>query len=277
MITPVVAAFLIVQFGWKAAFILVAIPGLVWLPFWLRYYWPVENHPKLSAPERAYILEHRARETAAAPRQPVAWSFFLKQRLVLAVTAARFLEEPAGWFYFTWLPIYLKNYRDVPLMNIGVLLIIPFLTFGGWLSSRLIKMGWTLDRARRSVMLASALCMVASIPAMWAPNALGFVLLISVATLGHGSWATTTQTIPGDIVAPRFVGTVYGITAFGGGIGAIVFMYVTGRLVDSYGSFTAPFVIAGILPVAAYAAFALLARQISPLRFDGDSGAVSSA
>ena len=277
MITPVVAAFLIVQFGWKAAFVLVAIPGFVWLPFWLHYYWPVEGHPRLGGRERTYILEHRARETTTV-RKRIPWSFFLKQRLVLAVAASRFLEEPAGWFYFTWLPIYLKNHRDEALINIGLLLIIPFLTFdigkmgGGWLSSRLINMGWGLDPARRVVMLASALCMVASIPAMWAPNSLGFVMLISVATLGHGSWATTTQTIPGDIVEPRYVGTVYGITAFGGGIGAIVFMYVTGKLVDIYGSFTAPFIIAGILPVAAYAAFALLAGKIRPLQFDEPFG-----
>lgn len=114
-------------------------------------------------------------------------------------------------------------------MNIGFLLTIPFLTFdfgkvgGGWVSSLFMKRGWTLDRSRKIVMLASALCMAASMPAMLVATPLAFVLLIGIATLGHGAWATTTQTIPEDIVAPRFVGTVYGITAFGGGIGAIIF------------------------------------------------------
>jgi nitrate/nitrite transporter NarK len=61
---------------------------------------------------------------------------------------------------------------------------------------------------------------------------------------------------------------VYGITAFGGGIGAIIFTYVTGKLVDSYGSFTGPFVIAAVLPLAAYAAFALVAAQIRPVQFE---------
>ena len=139
---------------------------------------------------------------------------------------------------------------------------------GGWMSSRLMKQGWTLDRARKVVMLISALSMAASLPAIVAPTPLGFVLFISLATFGHGSWATTTQTIPGDIVAPRFVGTVYGITAFGGGIGAIIFTYVTGKLVDTYGSFTGPFVVAALLPLVAYAAFALVAGQIRPVQFE---------
>jgi ACS family hexuronate transporter-like MFS transporter len=107
---------------------------------------------------------------------------------------------------------------------------------------------------------------------MLAATPLGFVLLISIATLGHGAWATTTQTIPGDIVAPRFVGTVYGITAFGGGIGAIIFMFATGKLVDIYGSFTVPFVIAGILPLIGYWVFVWLAREIKPIRFDTPAG-----
>ncbi len=274
MITPVVAAFLITRFGWQVAFLIVAIPGLLWLPLWLRYYRPVEINPRLSAAERRHILSFRSEQAALAPSQHVPWSFFLKQRLVLAVALARFMEEPAGWFYFTWLPIYLRNHRDVSLINIGLLLIIPFLTFdlgkvgGGWVSSRLMKRGWRLDPARKIVMLVSALCLVASLPAILAPTPLGFVLLISLATLGHGAWATTTQTIPGDIVPPRFVGTVYGITAFGGGLGAILFMWATGALVDAYGSFTIPFVLAGILPLIGYGLFVLLAREITPIRFE---------
>jgi ACS family hexuronate transporter-like MFS transporter len=278
MITPAVAAWLIVQFGWRPAFVLVALPGLLWVPLWLRYYAPVARSTRLSEAERRYIVSDRGDRDDELTTQRVPWSFFLKQRLVLAVAAARFLEEPSGWFYFTWLPLYLNNYRDVPLTRVGLLLIIPFLTLdigkvgGGWLSSRLMTRGWTLDRARKVVMLASALCMLGSIPAMWTETPLVSVLLISVATLGHGGWATTTQTIPGDIVAARFVGTVYGMTAFGGGIGAIIFTYATGRLVDAYGSFTIPFVIAGVLPLLGYLVFTAVAGEIRPLQIDSGSG-----
>jgi MFS transporter, ACS family, hexuronate transporter len=217
MITPAIAAWLIVQFGWRAAFVLVALPGFLWVPFWLRSYAPLERHSRVSDAERRYIISGRG-DGRAGDAQQIRWSFFLKQRQVLAIAAARFLEEPSGWFYFTWLPLYLSNYRDTPLTRVGVLLIIPFLALdigkvgGGWVSSRLMKQGWTLDRARKIVMLVSAFCMLGSIPAMWADTPLASVLFISLATFGHGCWATTTQTIPGDIVPARFVGTVYGIT-----------------------------------------------------------------
>jgi MFS transporter, ACS family, aldohexuronate transporter len=274
MITPAIAAWLIVQFGWRVAFVLVAIPGFLWLPFWLRHYAPLETHSRVSEAERGHILSDRGDERPVGHARQVPWSFFLKQRQVLAVAAARFLEEPSGWFYFTWLPLYLSNYREMPLTRVGVLLIIPFLALdigkvgGGWVSSRLLADGWTLDRARKSVMLVSALCMLGSIPAIWAATPLASVIYISLATFGHGCWATTTQTIPGDIVEPDFVGTVYGITAFGGGVGAIIFTYATGQLVDAFGSFTIPFAIAGVLPLIGYVAFACIAGKIEPVRIE---------
>jgi ACS family hexuronate transporter-like MFS transporter len=244
----------------------------VWIPFWLRFYTPLAVSQRVSEQERAYIWEGQRQEgREVVDNVKVSFGFFARERQVIAVAFARFLEEPAGWFYFTWLPIYLKNYRDVSLMYIGVLLVVPFLTFdvgkvgGGWASSRLMKNGWSLNAARKVVMFVSAVCMTASIPAMLPESTVGFVLLISIATFGHGCWATTTQTIPGDIVAPRYVGTVYGITAFAGGIGAILFMGATGWLADTYGSFVAPFIIVGILPLLGYLAFTMVAGTIRPV------------
>jgi ACS family hexuronate transporter-like MFS transporter len=199
------------------------------------------------------------------------WRGFLRRRAIWGVALARFIEEPSGWFYFTWLPIYLKNHRAVPLVTIGLLLVIPFLTFdvgkmgGGWVSSVLMKRGWSLNRARKSVLLGAAVCLMASIPAVFTKTPLGFVLLISVATFGHGCWTTTVQTIPGDIVPPSRVGTVYGITACGGGMGAILFTQLTGKLVDASGSFTMPLFIAGILPIIGFAVFSLLVPRLKPL------------
>jgi MFS transporter, ACS family, hexuronate transporter len=268
MIAPISAAILIEYFGWRSAFLVVALPGLLWIPFWRFFYAPVESNPKLSEEERRYILANRV---GGDRTSKLSWRVFLRQKTVWAVALARFFEEPAGWFYFTWLPLYLQNHRSVPLLRIGVLLFIPFLTFdvgkvgGGWISSVLLKRGSTLDWARKAVMLASAVCLMASIPSVFTKTPLEFVLLISLATFGHGCWTTTAQTIPGDIVPPSRVGTVYGITACGGGLGSILFTQLTGKLVDVTGSFTMPLFIAGVLPIIGFAVFSLLAPRLKPL------------
>jgi len=46
--------------------------------------------------------------------------------------------------------------------------------------------------------------------------------------------------------------------------------------VDTYGSFTGPFVIAAVLPLVAYAAFALVAGQIRPVQFEAAAAAHGS-
>jgi len=270
MIAPISAAILIEHFGWRVAFLVVALPGLFWIPVWRYFYRPVESNTKLSEEERRYILANRVGRRGAGTSKP-SWRVFLRQKTVWAVALARFFEEPAGWFYFTWLPLYLKNHRSVPLLKIGLLLFIPFLTFdvgkvgGGWISSILLKRGWSLDWARKAVMLGSAVCLMASIPAVVMETPIGFVMLISLATFGHGCWTTAAQTIPGDIVPPSRVGTVYGITACGGGLGAILFTQLTGKLVDVTGSFTLPLLIAGVLPIIGFAVFSLLVPRLKPL------------
>jgi ACS family hexuronate transporter-like MFS transporter len=270
MIAPITAALLITRFGWRAAFFVVAIPGLLWIPLWRRYYRPVESNPNLGEPERQYILSQRV-GSGKKKSWHAQWSTLLRKRIVWAVALARFFEEPAAWFYFTWLPLYLKNHHAVPLLKIGLLLLIPFLTFdfgkvaGGWASSLLLKSGYSLNVSRKAILLISALCLMASIPATFNKTPLGFVLLISIATLGHGSWTTTAQTIPADIVPPEHVGTVYGITAFGGGLGGVIFTQLTGKIADVSGSFTLPLLLVGVLPIVGFLIFAVLAPRIEPI------------
>ena len=160
-------------------------------------------------------------------------------------------------------------------MNIGFFLIIPFLALdlgymgGGWIASQLIKRGWSLNRARKTAMAVSAFCMVAAIPAVLAPSTVGFVLLVSVATLGHGGWAANIMTLPGDMVPHRLVGTLYGITAAGGGLGSILFMQITGKLVDMQQSFNTVFIIGGILPLVALVIILTLTGKIELMRLPG--------
>jgi MFS transporter, ACS family, hexuronate transporter len=269
MLAPIISAILIQHFGWRSAFFVIGLPGLLWIPLWRHFYRPVESNQRVGLPERQFILANRVAPKMRESKPD--WKVFLRQRTVWGVVLARFLEEPAAWFYFTWLPLYLRNHRAVPLLKIGMLLLIPFLAFdigkigGGAASSLLIRRGSSLNLARKAILLGAAICLMASIPAIYTKTPLGFVLLISIATFGHGCWTTTAQTIPGDIVPPAQVGTVYGITACGGGLGGVVFMEVTGKLADMTGSFAIPLFIAGILPVLGFAVLSLLAPRLEPL------------
>jgi ACS family hexuronate transporter-like MFS transporter len=243
LITPPVAAYLIVHYGWHSAFILVGIPGFLWLVAWLSLFKPSLGIQKATESE------------STTPETARRWSFLLRHRLVWGLILGRFIEEPAGWFLFSWLPLYLKTFPDLSLINIGLLLMIPFLLLdigflvGGWIALPMIRKGATIDRVRRVTMFASAVLMLSAIPAVMAPTPLAFVLWISLATFGHGSWSSNIMAMPGDILPHTSVGTLYGLAAGCGSFGSILFMLVVGKLIDTRHSFTIPFVIAGLLPL----------------------------
>jgi nitrate/nitrite transporter NarK len=79
------------------------------------------------------------------------------------------------------------------------------------------------------------------------------------------------MTLPGDMVPHGFVGTLYGITAFGGGLGSILFMQITGKLVDMQQSFNTVFMIAGILPLLASVIVLTVTGKIELMRLPGIS------
>ncbi len=255
IIAPPLFASIIMHWGWRAAFIVTGLPGLVWILVWLKIY-----------PQRINESDPGAR----MPPPPTPWSSLLRERLVWGVFLARFLEEPVSWFYLTWLPIYMHGYRHASISTIGIALIFPFVALdlgylaGGWLSSRLLKSGWSLDAARKSVMVGGALLMIAGIPAANADTTAGFVALVSLAMLGHGGWGSNIFTLPGDFAPPRSVGSVYGVTAVGGSLGAIIFTQVIGQLTDAQQSFRAVFLIAGILPLAAALVLLVVPGRIRP-------------
>jgi MFS transporter, ACS family, hexuronate transporter len=243
LITPPLAAYLIVHYGWQSAFIFVGAPGFIWLIAWLTFYKPFLNVKKTPGPG------------SPQPENARRWSFLLKHRLVWGVILGRFIEEPAGWFLFSWLPLYLKTFPNLSLINIGLLLTIPFLLLdagflvGGWVASFMLKHGATIDRVRRVGMFVSAICMLGSIFAVISHTPHGFIFWISFATFGHGCWSSNIMAMPGDILPHTSVGTLYGLAACCGSFGSVLFMVVVGRLIDSQRSFTTPFVIAGLLPL----------------------------
>jgi len=251
MLTPPVAAYLIVNYGWQFAFVAVGAPGLLWILVWRAVYQPAHGDP-----DETLDAHLDARECTPQP-QSRRWSFLLRQRLTWAVILGRFVEEPVGWLFYSWLPLYLNKFLGVTLMNTGFLLTIPFITqdvgfiLGGWGASRLMKKGWSVDQTRRCMIFMSAVCMMSPIASIAATTPLAFVLLISIATFGHGSWSSNIMSMPGDIVPHEAVGTLYGLSGCGGALGSILFTHAIGTLVDAQNSFDTVFVIGGLLPLTA--------------------------
>ena len=167
---------------------------------------------------------------------------------------ARFLTDPVWWLYITWLPVYLYNVRGFNLKEIGLFGWLPFVTadagslLGGYVSGRLIARGWTVNQARKCVIAAAAVFMLAGIPAALTTDRLVALACIACVTFGFQAWINNVQTIPSDVFPGEAVASVAGLGGVGAGIGAILFTMTTGYVVDRF-SYTPILLTAALLPV----------------------------
>jgi len=268
VVAPPLISWIVLQFGWRPAFALTGLLGFFWLVAWLRISYRPEEHPKLTAEERKQIIG--VNEPGHLGSGNIRWIDLFRYRQMWALIVGRLLSDPVWWFYVFWLPEYLKRQRDFSMAMIGTFAWIPFFTAGvgsfagGAMSSYLIRRGWSLGAARKSVLLASASVMVAGIPAVLTPNASISLAFISVATFAYASWAAVFIALPIDIFPKEVVASVYGIAGTAAGFGGMLFTLITGIVVDKV-SYVPIFVAAGVLPTIAAIALILLIGRIGPL------------
>ena len=260
-ISPPLIVWMQLRYGWKTVFFVTGIFGLVWLAVWWTFY------PKNSA------VKDPAADTDA-PREPekppVPWRVLLRSREVWGIVLARFFGDPIWWLYLNWLPLYLSKERGFSLKEIGASAWAPYVAagcgcfIGGWLSGRLIEAGWSVNRARKTAIAIGTICMPAGIAAAYAQSPYVALAFISVTLFGFQFWVSNVQVLPSDYLPVGVVGAVSGLSGCAAALGAMIFNFSTGWIVDHF-SYTPVLVTAGLLAPLATGALFLLAGRVRVL------------
>lgn len=270
LMVPVVAA----AWGWQAAFLCTGVLSLAWLVTWLLWYRAPERQPRLGARELAFI-----RSDPPEPAQRVPWSRIVRHRQAWTFVAAKFMTDPVWWFFLFWLPKFLHAEYGLSLLGLGLPLVAIFLMAdvgsiaGGWLAGRLIRRGWSVNRARKTTMLACALCVVPIVFAARADDLWLAVGLIGLATAGHQGWSANVFTLASDLFPRNAVGSVVGLGGFAGAVGGMLIATFTGFLLESTGSYVPVFLLAGSAYLLALGVVHLLAPRLEPARLDAVAAA----
>jgi len=265
IIAPLVVPAITLAFGWPWAFILTGAIGFLWLGAWLLLYAAPENHPRVSQAELAHI-----RSDAEESVRPVSWFRLLGLRQTWAFALGKFLTDPIWWFYLYWLPKFLHETHGLTLATIGAPLVAIYLIAdvgsigGGWLSSILIKKGFSVNAARKTAMLVCAVAVVPIVLAPWVSSLWGAVALIGLAAAAHQGWSANIFTLASDMFPRRAVGSVVGIGGMAGAVGGMLISTVTGYLLQWTGSYWAIFALAGSAYLLALAVVQLLAPSLAP-------------
>ena len=267
VVAPPLIIWLQLRFGWQTTFLATGALGLGWLVLWLMLYNRPEEHRSISSEELLLIREDR---TPSAGRK-LRWRDLLKHRQVWSIVLSRFLTDPVWWLYITWLPLYLYTARGFSLKQIGLFAWVPYLAAdagsltGGWMSGYFIGRGWSVNRARKAVILGGMILMSAGALAAVAKSPAAALAFIAVVLFGFQCWIGNVQTMPSDFFAEDVVGSVAGLGGLGAGIGAIMFTLATGFVVDQFHSYTPILVAAAVLPAVATALLFVLGGRIKRL------------
>lgn len=257
IIAPPLVAWLIIISSWRAAFLITGSLGFLWVLAWLLLYRPA----RLQAGANSLSKANVSTNATGLP-----WKSLLGYRQLWALMLARFLSDPAWYFYLFWLPEYLHSVRGLSLVQIGQYAWIPYLAAdfgslaGGWINTFFMRRGWSLNRARKVTMACSAACMPVCIAAASVSDVRAVIAFVSLATFAHQAWSANMLILPADLFPSRVVGSVYGLSGSSGSFGAMVFMLVIGWVVDHF-SYAPIFITVGVMhPVALAVLFLMIPR-----------------
>jgi ACS family hexuronate transporter-like MFS transporter len=266
--------------SWRPAFIITGTLGFAWLILFRRLYHSPEAHPRLSIPEREYILSERAdarspiadtdantdaKEDADGRSRRLSYRTLLALPQTWGIIIGKTLTDPVWFFITDWFAIYLVS-KGHKLEESLLAFWIPFLAAdignfaGGGFSSWLINRGWSVGAARKLVVVISGLGMTLLIPTIFTDSYFWLVACFAISTLTYAAFSTMVLNLPADIYPTGSVASVSGMSGTGAGIGTILATYLTGVVADRY-SFEPILIAASLIPLLALFAVVTLVRN----------------
>ena len=267
VIAPLMVPWVAFHYGWRGAFLATSLFSTVWLIFWLAYYRKPEDHSGVSPAELALIRSDPP-DTGKAP----GWAQIIRFRQTWAFIFAKVLTDPIWWFYLYWLPKFFYARFGLTLDKIGPPLVIVYLAAdigsvgGGWLSSTLIKRGWTVNLARKTTMLLCALCVTPILTITQVNNVWYAVAVLSLATAAHQGWSANAYMLVSDMFPRKAVGTVVGLGGAAGSVGGMALAASAGLILQSTGSYLPLFLMAGSFYLIAFGMVQFFAPNLQPVR-----------
>ncbi len=256
--TPMLVVWVLQHMSWRRSFELFGAIGIVWAVFFYRWFRDnPRDHPGVNAAELA-LLE--GAERAASGHGDVPWGTLIRSRTVWMLWAQYFCVSYPWYFYITWLPTYLQEYRGLTPEHAARLAVFPLFfgglgcMFGGFIAPYVTRWVGSVARARRLIAHTGALgaCLFLLLHIVirdpfWAMVAMGMASF-SNDILMPGSWGACMD------VGGKYAGTLSGsmnmMGNFGGALGPIVLGYV----LQKTGSWLLNFyIMAGIYLLAALA------------------------
>ncbi len=255
-----VGGMIMLQFGWRAMFVVMGTLSLTWLVFW-----------------RGRLRAERAKRTAPALATTVAddnpsYGVILRQRALWGGMLGTFCSNYAFYFVFSWLPLYLVKERGLTLEMMTYATTAFYIADGasillvGYLLDRWVKSGASFNRAYKTALALSCagvgLCLIGSTLVTGLVAATLILLLTGVMDgFNSPSNPSVTQTFAGPTATGRWMGIQNAV----GNVAGMTAPVVTGYLVQSTGNYTAASIVSGVVALFGLVAWLVVVPEVKPI------------
>ena len=245
--TPLLVTPILAYSGWRTSFFIFGALGVIWSLFWWK--WFVDDparHPAVNAGELDIIRS--GSKQGDHPRLP--WSSLFSASMV-RICAMYFCYGYTLYFYLTWLPTYLSKIRGFSTTETSIIHAIVLLSsgaacvLGGKLTDYLVKtrslrVGRSI--AVVSMPLSGLFLALAALSSSNTACAIFLSLAAGMLDLGLGGmWSVCHD------VGQEAAGTITGCMNMFGNFGGTISPIVLGYLVQWYGSWVLPLIIASAI------------------------------
>jgi ACS family D-galactonate transporter-like MFS transporter len=268
-LTPVLVA-LQHYAGWRGLFVVTGSVGLVWGLVWYFFYRDPLDHPRVSQPELDHIEQgggvFKKKVDKVSAWRWSDWKIVFSNRTLWGVYIAQFCMNATLWFFLTWFPTYLVQYRGLSFIKSGYLASIPFLSacagllLSGFLSDYLVSKGTSVGQARKTPIILGLIISGSIVGANYVEETYLIIGFMSLAFFGAGmaliSWVFV------SLLSPKhLIGLTGGIFNFMGNLASIVVPIVIGFLASG-GDFKPALVFIGTLGLIGALSYIFLVGKI---------------
>jgi len=269
---PLLILWIAADFNWPMAFVATGGLGLFWVFFWWPLYANPHKHPRISAAELAHI----DKDPPDPPGIKVPWRTLLRYRQTWMYVIGTCISGTIWWFWLYWGPDFLhKQYGlDMDMKHLGWPLVVIYLITGigsitgGWLSGYFLKLGWSINAARKTAMLVCALCVVPVFVASIVSNSWVGVILVGLAMAAHQGFAANLFTTVSDTAPRQIVGSIVGLGGTAACIGTVLIAELVPYILEKTGKYQILLIIASCAYLVNLLIIHLINPRLKSMEFD---------
>src|SRR5690606_16938853 len=261
VVAPPLTIIIAGQYGWRWAFIIPGLFGLVWVLVWAMTSW-----------KKAKVHLDSPAEVDTSRNPGIPFVKIIRNKYAFTFILIRFILDPVFYFLMFWVPKYLNEERALSFEQVGELFWIPFLALGlsniagGWFSDKLIARNMSVNAARKWMMGLAALITLVAPFISWVSSVELAIGLMALFMLAHGFWITNYITAISDVFGRYATSTVVGLSGTAGAVSGMIINPFIGYIIANY-SYNPLWIVSGLMYPLAFVILMVFIPKIKPIEY----------